>query len=551
METSDSDGNNEYSSVREKFLSLSLESTRKSYYPQLQSQLEAARKNERQLRLLTDSLPALISYVSASERYVFVNRAYEEVFGLDRSQIIGQHIQHILGLEDYVKVKTQIYQCLSGSRVHFDTCFTHRREGVSLWFEVNYVPDIDTHQGVAGFYALMIDITEQKKNQQEKIALEAKLRQAEKMESLGTLAGGIAHDFNNLLMCIQGRASLMAMDMEPGHPLLEHTRAIEEYVRSATQLTRQLLGFARGGKYEVKPMDMNRVMLNSAQMFGRTRKEIRIRIRSCQQPPIVEADQGQIEQVLLNIYVNAWQAMPDGGDLFLETKIVALGKSYCAPYQVESGLFVNMSVTDTGIGMDEATRRRIFDPFFTTKEKSRGTGLGLASAYGIIRNHGGMITVYSESGHGATFNIYLPLSSRKAGQEVSAVTTLIKGSETILLVDDEDIIIEVGKAMLEKLGYSVLVARSGLEAVEILTRMKTDIRLVILDLIMPEMDGGKTFDRLRGVCPDMPVLLSSGYAINGHADQIMRRGCNGFIQKPFTISELSQKIGGILNETKI
>ncbi len=551
METSDSDGNNEYSSVREKFLGLSLESTRKSYYPQLQAQLETARNNERQLRLLTDSLPALISYVSASERYVFVNRAYEEAFGLNRSQIIGQHVKHVLGLEDYAKVKAQIHQCLSGNRVHFDTCFTHRQEGIPLWFEVNYAPDIDPHHGVAGFYSLMIDITEQKKNHQEKMALEAKLRQAEKMESLGTLAGGIAHDFNNLLMCIQGRASLMAMDMEPGYPLLEHTRAIEEYVRSATQLTRQLLGFARGGKYEVKPMDMNQVMLNSAQMFGRTRKEIRIRTRCSQQPPIVEADQGQIEQVLLNIYVNAWQAMPDGGDLFLETKIVTLGKSYCAPYQVEPGLFVNMSVTDTGIGMDEATRRRIFDPFFTTKEKSRGTGLGLASAYGIIRNHGGMITVYSESGHGATFNIYLPLSSRKAGQEVSAVTTLIKGSETILLVDDEDIIIDVGKAMLEKLGYSVLVARNGLEAVETLTRMKTDIRLVILDLIMPEMDGGKTFDRLRNVCPDMPVLLSSGYAINGHADRILRRGCNGFIQKPFTISELSQKIGGILNETAV
>ncbi len=546
MGTSDSDDKHDYGSAREKFLGLSLESTRKSYYPQLQAQLEAARRNERQLRLLTDNLPARISYVDASERYVFVNRAYGEAFGLDCSQIVGQYVRNILAPEDYARVAVQLREVLTGNSVRFETFFIGWQDGSPRWFEANYVPDMDSHQKVAGFYALMIDITEQKRAQEEKASLEAKLRQAEKMESLGTLSGGIAHDFNNLLMCIQGRASLMAMDLEPGHPLLEHTRAIEEYVRSATQLTRQLLGFARGGKYEVKPIDMNPVMLNSAQMFGRTRKELRIHTRCSPQPPIVEADQGQIEQVLLNMYVNAWQAMPDGGDLFLETKVVRLDERYCAPYRVKSGMFVNMSVTDTGIGMDDVTRSRIFDPFFTTKEKSRGVGLGLASAYGIIRNHGGMITVYSESGHGATFNIYLPLSSREAGQEVSAMTTLVKGSETILLVDDEDIIVDVGRAMLEKLGYTVLVARNGLEAIETASRMKTEICLVILDLIMPGMDGGKTFDGLRRACPDMPVLLSSGYAMNGHADQIMRRGCNGFIQKPFTIAELSQKIAGIL-----
>jgi len=200
--------------------------------------------------------------------------------------------------------------------------------------------------------------------------------------------------------------------------------------------------------------------------------------------------------------------------------------------------------------MNEATRLRIFDPFFTTKEKSRGTGLGLASAYGIIKNHRGLITVYSEYGHGTTFNIYLPVSEKDIHQELVMKLEMVKGSETILLVDDEPMIIEIGKEMLEKLGYSVVVAQGGLDAVEKITGMGNEIDIVILDLIMPEMDGGKTFDRIREIQPEIPVMLSSGYAINGQATEIMQRGCNGFIQKPFTISEISQKIRKVLIEAK-
>lgn len=200
--------------------------------------------------------------------------------------------------------------------------------------------------------------------------------------------------------------------------------------------------------------------------------------------------------------------------------------------------------------MDESTRLRVFDPFFTTKEKSRGVGLGLASAYGIIKNHGGLINVYSERSHGTTFNIYLPSSDKAAHREVAEERPLITGSETILLVDDEEMIIDVGKAMLEKLGYRVLVSRNGSDAVKAVMETGNEIDLVIVDLIMPGMDGGKTFDRIREVRPHMTVLLSSGYAINGQATQIMRRGCNGFIQKPFTISALSRKIRQVLDLAK-
>jgi signal transduction histidine kinase/ActR/RegA family two-component response regulator len=395
------------------------------------------------------------------------------------------------------------------------------------------------------------DITERKQAEDAKVKLEDQLQQAQKFEAIGTLAGGIAHDFNNLLMGIQGRVSLLSLDFEASNPHLEHINALEEYIRSATSLTRQLLGFARGGKYEVKPVDVNELLSSSSAMFGRTKKEIQIHTKCQTSALVVEADRGQIEQVLLNLYVNAWQAMPpDGGHLYLETKIVTLDEAICKPRQVEPGRYVKVSITDTGAGMDEATRLRVFDPFFTTKEKGRGTGLGLASAYGIIKNHGGMITVYSEVGHGTTFNIYLPVSDKDAHREVPIEGGLIKGSATILLVDDEELIIDVGQAMLERLGYRVMVCRGGQEAVKEITDMGNKIDLVILDMVMPGMDGGTTFDQIREIQPDMPVILSSGYAINGHADKIMRRGCNGFIQKPYNISELSQKIRKVLDEPK-
>jgi CheY-like chemotaxis protein len=246
------------------------------------------------------------------------------------------------------------------------------------------------------------------------------------------------------------------------------------------------------------------------------------------------------------MYVNAWQAMPDGGEIYLETSSVVLDDDYCKPYETKPGRYAKVSVTDTGIGMNEDTRRQIFDPFFTTKEKSRGTGLGLASAYGIIKNHGGIITVYSERNHGTTFNIYLQISEKEIYPEIATEGAMLKGSETILLVDDEDIIIDVGQAMLKKLGYRVVISKSGLEAIEKIKDFGNKIDLVIIDLIMPGMDGGKTFDRIREIHPQMPVLLSSGYAINSQAREILQRGCNGFIQKPFNIAELSQKIGNIV-----
>lgn len=244
------------------------------------------------------------------------------------------------------------------------------------------------------------------------------------------------------------------------------------------------------------------------------------------------------------------QAMPDGGDLFLETQIVTLEEPDTNPYGALPGKYAKVSVTDSGIGISPSNLQRVFDPFFTTKEKGHGTGLGLASAYGIVKNHSGIITGYSEVGWGSTFNVYLPVANSPAHLEAASVEGIVKGSETVLLVDDEEMITEVGKGMLEKLGYRVFIANSGEQAVDILGQKGGEIDLVVLDLIMPGMKGDKAFDLIREIRPFMAVLLASGYAINGQASDLMRKGCNGFIQKPFRLSDLSQKVRKILDETK-
>jgi CheY-like chemotaxis protein len=312
-------------------------------------------------------------------------------------------------------------------------------------------------------------------------------------------------------------------------------------------LTNQLLAFARGGKYEVKPTDLNEIVRKSSEMFGRTKKEIGIYVKLQEGVWSVEADQSQIEQVMLNLYVNAWQSMPGGGELYLETENVVLNVEKVKPWDLEPGRYVKVSIADTGAGMDQATQDRVFDPFFTTKEMGRGTGLGLASAYGIIKNHDGLIRVSSEKGKGATFDIYLPASEKKVVKKKKLDKELLKGDETILLVDDEDMIIEIGKELLKKIGYKVLIATTGKSAVELYRTNKEEIDMIILDMIMPGMGGGETFDQLYKINPKIKVLLSSGYSINGQATEIIKRGCRGFIQKPFSIRDLSQKLREIID----
>jgi CheY-like chemotaxis protein len=282
-------------------------------------------------------------------------------------------------------------------------------------------------------------------------------------------------------------------------------------------------------------------------MFARTKREIRIQRRFSEDLWAVEVDRGQMDQVFLNLYINAWQAMPAGGNLFIETNNISLDDPFAKPYDLSPGSYVKISVTDTGYGMDEKTLQRIFEPFFTTKTISRGSGLGLASAYGIIRNHGGAITAYSQKGYGTTFNIYLPASEKpKENEEISQAQTE-RGSETILVVDDDPANIDVISQMLIALGYTVLIAHGGPQAVEVYQSRK-DIDLVILDMIMPGLSGGETFDKIKKLNPDVRVILSSGYSVTGQAQAILDRGVKTFIQKPFTAGDFSLKVRAALKK---
>jgi len=395
------------------------------------------------------------------------------------------------------------------------------------------------------------EIEERKMAEKTKMKLENKLQDAQKMEALGTLAGGIAHDFNNLLMGIQGNASLMGLDIDSIDPNYERIKNTEQYVLRGSELTRQLLGFAKGGKYEVKPTNVSKMIEKSAQMFGRTKKEIEIKTNFKDNIWVVNIDRGQIEQVLLNLFVNSWQAMPVGGKLTLTTDNVILDANDLKTVDLEPGRYVKISVKDTGIGMDKETKKRIFDPFFTTKETGNGTGLGLASAYGIVANHGGFFDVSSEIGRGSEFCIYLPASEEHIFDNKKQVCKIVKGSETILLVDDEDMIIDVARDMLKRLGYQVLTAKNGEEAIEIYKRDWHKIHMVILDMIMPGIGGSRTYDILKEINPSVKVLLSSGYSAFGKAIEILNRGCNGFIQKPFDIYKISRKIREILDFSKL
>jgi len=392
------------------------------------------------------------------------------------------------------------------------------------------------------------DITDSKWAEDEKQNLEKELHVA-KMEAIGTFARDIANDFNNLLMGIQGVAALSLLDFEPSHPHYENLRRIEEQVQRGVALTDQLLGFAIEDKYEVTPTDMNDLIQKTSSIFGRTRKNITIERKCAKDLWPARVDRGQIEQVFQNLYANARQAMPGGGEICLETENIILNEKQALSYDVKPGKYVKITVTDTGAGMDEKTKARIFEPFFTTKRMGRGTGLGLATVYGIIKGHEGIINVYSEPGQGTMFIICLPASDLEmAIEKIDTETGIIAtGTETILLVDDEEQIREVGKEMLKSMGYYVYVAAGGPEAIALYLQKKDEIALVVLDLIMPGMSGEETLDRLKEINSNVNVLISSGDRLNDSVREILDRGCKGFLQKPFSFSRFSCKIREMLD----
>ena len=500
----------------------------------------ALRESEGRYRsLVENTLDGYFICQIPSGHFLFLNRRIVRLFGYTMREALHLTIRDVIVPEAHDYINKLIQARLKGKFMRYDRQVYRaiRKDGSTFRAEVS--TSMVTFQDQTAIQGVLRDITDQE-------SLQEQIQKAERMQAIGTLAGGIAHDFNNLLMGIQGRTSLMLMDTQESHQNHEQLKGIEDYVKRAAHLTNQLLGFARGGKYQIAPVDLNELIKHNAAMFGRTKKEISIHTKFQENIWTVEVDKSQIDQVLLNLYVNAWQAMPGGGQIYIQTKNCKLADSFVRPFALKPGRYVEVSVGDTGVGMDAAARKRIFEPFFTTKEKERGTGLGLASAYGIIKNHDGIITVHSEKGKGSTFTIHLPASEKVVSDVKILPDEQLPGEGTILLVDDEDLILDVGKGILDKLGYHTLIADSGETAVEIYRENKNMIALVILDLVMPKMNGRETYDRLKEINPQIKILLSSGYSIDRAARDMLGGSSDGFIQKPFDVKVLSSKIRRLL-----
>lgn len=466
-----------------------------------------------------------------------MNPSGADLFGYSHDDMIGSDILNIYhNPADRIRFQETIKK--KGYVKDYEIKF-RKKNGAQIECLLTSTIWLSDSGDILGYQGVIRDITDQKR-------MSSQLQQIQKMEAIGTLAGGIAHNFNNLLMTIQGNTSLIMMETDPEHPNYKKLKTIEEHIQYGSDLSRQLLGFARGGQYQTKTININVIIRMSVKLFASTKKEISVHSDLEKKLLSVNADPGQIEQVLLNLLINASQAMPDGGEIYIRTENVELAEFQLAPFQEQSGQYVKLSVTDTGIGMDKKTQEKIFEPFFTTKEHGQGTGPGLSSVYGIVKNHDGYITVYSEPGKGSTFKIYLPASKKTLEKENKIAEPLLNGNETILIIDDETMIVEIGETLLTELGYTVLTANGGKAALKIYNSRQEQIDLVILDMIMPEMSGSETFAQLKTINPDVRVLLSSGYSINGQASNLLKQGCSGFIQKPFNLLELFKKVREVL-----
>jgi len=508
---------------------------------------ESLQKSLNEYRQFVQGSNSIILRRKPDGSITFFNAFAERFFGYGEDEIIGRNmLGTIMPEHDSEGRDMRLFLHEVSREPDRYTTYEHedmRKQGDRVWIVWSQKVLYDEEGQIKEFLCIGNDITKYKR-------LERKSQQANKMEAVGRLAGGIAHDFNNLLMGIKGRSSLMLQAIDEGHPHREYLTHIEQIVDSAADLTGKLLGFARQGKYEVSVINVNAVVQASVDMFARTRKEIVVHRKFEKHLWNIEADKTQIEQVLLNLYVNAWQAMPHGGELFIETENVVINQEDSRPFDVVRGSYVKVSVTDTGVGMDCETKSQIFEPFFTTKEKKRGTGMGLASVYGIIKNHGGFIEVFSEKNQGSTFVVLLPATSKKTTVEQRETAAQpARGTETILFVDDEQVVRDVGVEIMRFLGYTVFCAKDGSEAVTVFQEHKDDIDMVIIDMIMPGMTGCEVMDRLRRIDPSVKCLMSSGYRLNAGDDENAEQSCQGFIQKPFSVGNLSKKIREVLAVT--
>jgi two-component system cell cycle sensor histidine kinase/response regulator CckA len=505
---------------------------------------KALKESEERHRAVLEASPDPVVIYDMTGRALYLNPAFTRVFGWEAEELLGQRIDFVPE-ENWPETQRMIDKALSGESFSGIETRRYTKRGDILDISISGAILRDSSGTSLGSVINLRDVTEKKR-------LEAQLQQAQKMEAVGILAGGIAHDFNNLLQAIMGYAQMIMMDKDQADPDLGKLGEIEKAVRRASELTRQLLTFSRKVESRLRPMDLNQEVRQVQKLLKRTiPKMIGIELHLQERLKVIDADPAQAEQVMMNLCINAKDAMLDGGKLIIETENVILNEGYCKTHLgAVPGEYVLLTISDTGHGMDKETVEHIFEPFFTTKETGKGTGLGLSMVYGILKSHGGFITCYSEPGKGTTFRIYFPalgaVSVTRRAEEEEEEDGLPRGSETILLVDDEDFLRELGKEMLERFGYEVLIADRGESALEIYGKKSDAISLVILDLMMPGIGGKRCLEELLRMNPLVNVVIASGYSINEPIRETLDAGAKGFIGKPYELRQMLSTVRKVL-----
>ncbi len=494
-------------------------------------------ESHNRIRSLFERVEHAIFRLDAHGDIIEVNGRFEEIFGKASS------------LCDILAGEMNAGDCLmraaSDKGLHVEDKALGKK-GDELIVSLSLYPEKDANGVITGYDGYLIDITDRKR-------FEERLIRSQKMEAIGTLAGGMAHEFNNLLTAVLGYASIILAKTHEGDPFHKPASIIHDAAKRGADFGKKILMVTRKEKMEAKQISVNEIVKSTVELLQRSMpKNIELSTSLNQEIPLTRADPSQLQQVVINMVVNACDAMSRGGKLSIETAMVGVENGAANNIQSEKG-FIKLSISDTGEGIDTEKQKKIFDPFFTTKETGKGTGLGLYIVHSIINNHGGYINVYSEPSKGTTFNIYLPVMKGPDAEEQPAIQDL-SGTGTILTIDDESHVRELCRDMLEPLGYRVLTAESGSTGISIYREMKNSVSLVILDIIMPNMSGREVFQILKTLNPDIRILLCSGYSNNGGfagIDDLLQSGAAGFVQKPFSRRTIALAIKKALNEKPI
>jgi len=511
----------------------------------LQEQIALANQ---ELQIMLDSSPGIIFYKDSRTRYIRVNRRFGELFGIDPEAVVGKTHEELFPHNTQDVLICSCDQIAGAEPAFNQTGIIDTVEGRKSVL-VNNVPFRDPHGRVTGIIGFTMDITDLQEAEKEKKKLEERIVRSEKMEAVGTLAGGIAHDFNNILSAIIGYTELARMqitdDNGPGRYLDQVMKASQR----AKSLVEQILTFSRQGQQQLLPMLVEPIVKEALKLLRSSLPatiEIRQNLSRC---PTVLADATQIHQVLMNLCTNASHAMESGGVLEVILKPVAIETEDTQRFpELHRGAHVMLSVSDTGCGIEPSAIPKIFEPYFTTKQKGKGTGLGLAVVHGIVQKHGGAIRVYSEPGQGTTFHVYLPAVAEACPRKDQAPLPIPTGSETILLVDDEQALVDMASEMLAQLGYKVVTRSSGVEALALFEAKPGTFDLVITDMTMPKLTGEQFASHIKAIRPDVPVILCTGFSERISQDQAEALGIESFLMKPLLPSDLARTVRRVLDE---